>query len=294
MMTIFLISLVLILGSYLIFLLLELRQLTKQLAFIAEKETNAELTSTSKSKLIRNLLNENNHLIRKNKQFYRDQVAKDKALHELLTNLTHDLKTPLTVASGYTQLLERAASPENSEIIGKIGNSLEAIKQYLSYLMAYNLIQEKNIALNLEQANISELLRESLFLYHEEFIERQIIPDFQLLDEDCYAIVDVTVLQRIFQNILGNVVNHGKGFITVTMAIEQQSLKLNFSNGLDAPIDRPETLMQRFKTNERSRTHKNTGLGLNIIQELCQLIQAQMTLQVTDSVFTVLLTIKLR
>ena len=261
-----------ILGVYLALVLFDLQQITRQVTFIAEKETNAEITSTTKNPWIKNLLNQNNRLIRKNKTFHREQVKKDKLLHEILTNLTHDLKTPLTVASGYTQLLEKTVPTENQEIVSKIDNSLTSIKHYLDYLMSYNLIQEKNISLNLEIIDISESLRESLFLYYEGFEERQISPSFSLLDQQ-YTIVDVVILQRIFQNILGNVLNHGKDYLQVTMTTSDEKwLKLSFSNGLQAKIDNPQLLLERFKTNEPSRINKSTGLGLNIIPELCHMI----------------------
>lgn len=289
-MTIFLLLLfffIVILCAYLVFLIIDLQQITRQITFIAEKETNAEITSTTKNPWIKNLLNENNRLIRKNKTFHREQVKKDKLLHELLTNLTHDLKTPLTVASGYTQLLEKTLPAENREIVTKIDGSLASIKRYVDYLMSYNMIQEKNIALHLEKANISEILRESLFLYYESFEERQMTPQFELLEQH-YAIIDVIILQRIFQNILGNVLNHGKDFLKISMTqSDNQHLKLSFSNGLQAKIDNPELLLERFKTNEPSRTNKSTGLGLNIIQELCHLINITPTIETSDTEFKI-------
>ncbi len=282
-----------ILSVYLALVLFDLQQITRQVTFIAEKETNAEITSTTKNPWIKNLLNQNNRLIRKNKTFHREQVKKDKLLHEILTNLTHDLKTPLTVASGYTQLLEKTVPTENQEIVSKIDNSLTSIKHYLDYLMSYNLIQEKNISLNLEIIDISESLRESLFLYYEGFEERQISPSFSLLDQQ-YTIVDVVILQRIFQNILGNVLNHGKDYLQVTMTTSDEKwLKLSFSNGLQAKIDNPQLLLERFKTNEPSRTNKSTGLGLNIIQELCHMIHITPNIEITDTDFKIDLLIRL-
>jgi signal transduction histidine kinase len=280
-----------ILGLYLALVLIDLRQITQQLTFIADEATNAELTSTTKNPWVKKLLDQNNRVIRKNKTFHREQVKKDKLLHELLTNLTHDLKTPLTVASGYTQLLEKELTSEkstkNQEIIGKINSSLMTIQQYLDYLMTYNLIQEKNITLYLEKRDISEILRESLFLCYEGFESRKITPRFELLDHQ-YAIIDPIVLQRIFQNILGNVLNHGSSFIKVTMtSTDDKHLNISFSNGLQAEIDDPQLLLERFKTNDPSRTGKSTGLGLNIIQELCHLIDIELQLETTETDFKI-------
>lgn len=282
----------LLLSVYLIFLLFDLRSIVRQLSYIVREETNAELVSTSKIRLIRRLLDENNHLIRKNKQYYQEQRKKEKHLHQLLSNLTHDLKTPLTVSSGYTQLLLKDPSfAEKQEMIQKIDSSLDSISHYLGYLMEYNLIQEKGVALALEQLDLSELLRESLFTFYEEFQEQK-MPMSVEIEETGYFISDRTVLQRIFQNILGNMIKHGHREAEVRLFKEADKWVLCFTNGLEKPMADPEQLFQRFVTEDPARTNKSTGLGLHIVKELVELLNGDVELHSDEASFT--LTIKLK
>lgn len=281
-----------LMGIYLVFLLTDLRNIVRQLKYIVIEETNAELVSTSKISLVRQLLDQNNRLIRKNKHHYQEQRQKEKQLHQLLSNLTHDLKTPLTVSSGYTQLLlKEPALAEKQEMIQKIDNSLTSISHYLGYLMEYNLIQEKGVALDLEQLDLSELLRENLFTFYEEFQERK-MPLSVEIAETGRLISDRTVLQRIFQNVLGNMLKHGCQESEVRLYKEAEQWVICFTNGIEQPIADPQLMFQRFLTEDSSRTNKSTGLGLHIVKELVELLDGEIELKSEDNTFELIIKLK--
>ncbi|WP_321387459.1 HAMP domain-containing sensor histidine kinase [uncultured Enterococcus sp.] len=285
-------GLLLFLATYLLFLLLDLREIIHQLRYIVTEETNAELVSTSKISLIRRLLDENNRLIRKNKRYYQEQRKKEKQLHQLLSNLTHDLKTPLTVSSGYTQLLLKDPDlVEKQDMLKKVDTSLASISHYLGYLMEYNLIQEKGVALELEQLDLSELLRENLFTFYEEFQEKEMTLEIDIIEE-ALVISDRTVLQRIFQNVLGNTLKHGYQHSEVKMYKEEESLMLYFTNGLKHPITDPQQLFQRFLTEDVSRSNKSTGLGLHIVKELVELVDGEIQLSADEGSFELIIRLK--
>ncbi|ALS01262.1 hypothetical protein ATZ33_07730 [Enterococcus silesiacus] len=282
----------LVVSGYFIFILNELRHIVTQLTYITEHETNAELTSTSKNKLIRNLLSKNNLLIKKNKAFYQQQRQKEKEVQKILTNLTHDLKTPLTVSSGYTQLLlQEIEREDHKEILGKIDTSLMDISHYLSYLMEYNLIQEKTLKLNLEVVDVSEFLQENLFTYYEEFEKQQIHLDLQI-QEHQKLLLDVSVLQRLLQNILGNILKHGHQYAHVSLENKANNIQITFSNGLLKPVGDVQIFFNRFFTEDLSRSNKSTGLGLSIIKELASLLHSEVTLHTEKHEFQLVLTLK--
>ena len=277
--------------SYLAFVMWDLDKINQQLQYIVKEETNAELISTSKIKRIRQLLDSNNHLIKKNKKYFQEQKQKEKQLHELLSNLTHDLKTPLTVSSGYTQLLLKDPSLEQREMVEKIDSSLTAISHYLSYLMEYNLIQEKELNLQLEMVNVSELLKENLFTYYEEFQEKELPLSIDIAEE-VKLVCDQTVLQRMFQNILGNMLKHGSDYAQVSLQASEGELILRFKNGLKGQINDSQRFFERFQTNDPSRTNKSTGLGLHIVKELAGLMDGELQLSTEQKAFDLLLTFK--
>ena len=272
-------------GVYLFFLLREIRKITKQLNYISKEETNAELVSTSKIFLIRQLLDANNQVIRKNKIYYREQKNKEKQVQQLLSNLTHDLKTPLTVSSGYTQfLLKDKSLQDKHEMLQKIDTSLASISHYLGYLMQYNLIQEKGIELQLELLNLSELVKEELFTHYEEFEEKGFSLVININDNE-RLISDATVIKRIIQNALGNILKHGSNFAKVNVSSTEEKVTIEFENGFQGRALNSEKLFQRFVTEDLSRTNKSTGLGLAIVKELADLINAKVQIETENERF---------
>ncbi|MGY3779483.1 sensor histidine kinase [Isobaculum melis] len=282
----------LLVTSYLIFFFLDLHKVVKQLTYISEHETNAELVSTSKNWLVKKLLDKNNLLIKKNKAFYQEQRQKEKQVQKILTNLTHDLKTPLTVSSGYNQLLLKEIEREDHrQILEKIDTSLMDISHYLSYLMEYNLIQEKEMKLQLETLNVSEILQENLFTYYEEFEKQQIRLDLKV-EENQMLLLDSSILQRLIQNILGNILKHGHEYAEIALKKDADYIEITFTNGLIKPIEDIQVFFDRFFTEDLSRTNKSTGLGLSIIKELAGLLNSQVTLNTEKNEFQLVLTLK--
>ncbi|MGM0110815.1 sensor histidine kinase [Enterococcus sp. DIV0187] len=278
--------------SYLIFFLNDLCFVIKQLGYITDHETNAELTSTSKNKLLRNLLDKNNLLIKKNKAFYQKKQKKEQQVKKILTNLTHDLKTPLTVSTGYVQLLSRETTQEgHKEIIKKIDRSLADISQYLNYLMEYNLIQEKEITLSFEVLNISKILQENLFNYYQEFENQNIHLELDIQEQQI-LLLDEAILQRIFQNVLGNILKHGHHYAHIILKENGDSIKITFSNGLLEPVEDVQVFFDRFFTEDSSRSNKSTGLGLGIIKELAELIHCEVILRTEQNEFCLTLILK--
>lgn len=291
MLSLCLFVLLVLFSGYLFFLLKEIKNITKQLNYISKEETNAEIVSTTKLSLIRHLLDANNQLIRKNKMYYKEQRNKEKQVQQMLSNLTHDLKTPLTVSSGYTQVLLKDKSlKDKQEMLKKINTSLSSISHYLGYLMQYNLIQEKGLELKLETLNVSELVKEELFTHYEEFEEK----GFSLvinIAEKVMLISDVTVIKRIIQNILGNVLKHGSHFVEVTVLSTGEEVTIEFKNSFRGKSLNSEQLFQRFVTEDPSRTNKSMGLGLAIVKELANLIDAKVQIETENEQFELKLAI---
>jgi len=270
--------------AYLGLILLDLKKIIQQLDYIVSKDTNAEITSTSKNAIIRRLLDSNNRLIKQNKIYNQERYHKDKQMQEVITNLTHDLKTPLTVSSGYTQiLLQDPKLSQHHAMIQKIDSSLNSISHYLHYLMEYNLIQEKMLTPEYRKIDVSELLTQYLFTYYDELHKKQLSLEIHIQEQQT-IITDETILRRIFQNILGNILKYGHQKVLISLESQQDQLIIQFTNGLTAPIEDADRLYQRFVTEDPSRSSKNTGLGLSIVKELVKVMDGEITIK-TDTEF---------
>lgn len=275
--------------AYLIFLFKEIVVINEQMTFILSNETNAEITTTSKHKIIKNHVSKCNQLIQQNKQIKMQHQKNELELHQLLTNLTHDLKTPLTVATGYTQLLLK--NEPQHELAKKINTSLGSVNYYLNCLTDYNLIQEKSITTTIEKIDFSQFLMEQLFQYYEEFEQKKIqahikIPSNIMINND------KIILKRIIDNILSNLLKYTKEHVTIVLKSTGNLIEFICENDYFGEINDPDLLLLRFQTLDDSRQNKSMGIGLHIVQELTKIINGTFKINLAESKFTTIITLK--
>ncbi|MBE5109029.1 HAMP domain-containing histidine kinase [Bacillus thuringiensis] len=274
---------------YLIFLLREIKSIHEQIEYIISTNTNAEVISTSKQKQILKLVNIINQLVRRKKEMQREQQKNELELHKILTNLTHDLKTPLTVANGYTEILLQNKS--NDSLAPKIHDSLNTVNYYLNCLIDYNLIQEKSLKVNFEKINFSQFLMEQLFQYYEEFEQKKIHVDVDI-PTNIYVLSDKIILKRVIENIISNQLKYSyqKAFISVQFM--DSKIKLICKNDFLGEIEELSRIQRRFQTLDDARQNKSLGIGLHIVQELTELINGTFSINVIDDTFQVKVILK--
>ncbi|WP_164506787.1 sensor histidine kinase [Lapidilactobacillus bayanensis] len=267
-------------------LILELRRLIIDLTYINTHETNAELTTQTSWPIFTRLVKAINHSLIQNRTLKEEHVRQQQQVHMMLTNLTHDIKTPLTVASGYVQLLQKSAPNDNH--LSRIAHNLTAVNYYLRYLMDYNLIQEQTTRLHLESINLTQLIQVQLFDVFDELTERQLtlIPD---LASDVQLNTDKEMVTRVIQNLIGNWLKYASG--TLTVSLDEPDLKhvrVVFANQTNATIPDVSQLTDRFYTGDPAR-QDSTGLGLSIVNTLMTQLNGKMNLQAEDGWFRVTL-----
>ena len=181
-------------------LLLELMRIIRELEYINRHETNAELTSATRWPVVHRLAEAINHSLIQTRTLREHQVQQQSQVHHLLTNLTHDIKTPLTVASGYVQLLQRD-TPDDSRLL-KVAHNLTAVNYYLRYLMDFNLIQEQSTVLDLAPVDLTELVQSQLFDVYDELSEKQLLLTPNLA-APVKLLSDASLIHRVLQKLIG-------------------------------------------------------------------------------------------
>lgn len=192
----------------------------------------------------------------------------DRELKESITNISHDLRTPLTAISGYLELLEREQQ-ENSanyrRYLAQIRNRTEAMKDLTDQLFDYSLAVS---APRLQPAvlSLSRVLEECLAACYSRLTDAGISPQIQIPPTPIYRTLDKVSLERIFNNILSNAAKYSTGDLEVNLDADG---RITFSNS--APELTPvmtERLFDRFYTVETAR--RSTGLGLSIAKALTE------------------------
>ena len=229
-------------------------------------DTNTLIDISTRDPYLRKLAAEINiqlRLLRKERHRYQQG---DLELKEAVTNISHDLRTPLTAINGYLNLLEREEKSENVQrYLSQIENRIEALKNLTEELFQYSMIASEQ-DLKPERLDMVRSLEDSLLSFYGVMREKGIQPKINLPVEPVFRELDAAALNRIFSNIISNALKYTDGDFSVSM---KQNGCITFSN--TAKELNPVTvgrLFDRFYTVEAG--HNSTGLGLSIAKLLTE------------------------
>lgn len=289
---ILLIVICLVLFALLLLVITDVHRISRDLDYINHHNTNAGITSNTNLPLIRKLSAGINQNLNTMHQLQIEQVEQEKKIHQMLMDLTHDIKTPLTVATGYVQLLDRQPEADPKPSLARIANNLRSVNYYLHYLMDFNLIQEKTRSLNHQAVNVSELLKNELFDYYDQLTASGLKVTPAITDQLMLE-TDETLMRRIIQNLIGNWLKYAKSQAKLSFARQDNHhLVMTFSNDTAQPVSHVDQLVDRFYTTDAARTTQSVGLGLSIVQSLTTTLGGKMKLEAHDDSFTVKLTFR--
>ena len=233
-----------------------------------QEDTNHLIYLSSGDTYVRKLAAQMNEELKELRKQRLKYLQGDRELKEAVTNISHDLRTPLTAVYGYLELLEEEeVSEEVGQYLKQIHNRADALKRLTEELFRYSVIvteeeEEKN------EVVLNQVLEEALLGCYGAFVSRKIEPEIQIPEEKIRRILEETALRRVLDNIIYNALKYSSGDFKVTL---NQAGVFTFSNISEelTPV-MLERLFDRFYT---VKTGKNTtGLGLSIAKTLTERI----------------------
>lgn len=218
-------------------------------------------------------------------------INREHELKETISNISHDLRTPLTAIIGYLQLLEREnLSLEQEEAIQILLKKSQAMKNLTQAFFELSYYESQVIETKPEKINLSNLLIEEMLKETVNFESKEIEPIFDI-QEECFIFSDVKLVTRILQNIITNALQHGREELTVRL-VKKEKVILTFSNKYDPKLEiDPGKIFQRFYVANEAREKQGSGLGLAIVELLCQRIDSSVSASVDSNYFTIQLEI---
>lgn len=229
-------------------------------------DTNTLIDISTRDPYMRKLASEINvqlRLLRKERHRYQQG---DLELKEAITNISHDLRTPLTAICGYLDLLEREEKSEAVDrYLAQISNRTEALKNLTEELFRYSVVTSSQ-ELKPERIDVVRALEKSLLSFYGVMQEKGIQPQIKLPENAVYRELDAGAVNRIFSNIISNALKYSDGDLSVTMTDSGSIAFTNTAKNLNAvTVGR---LFDRFYTVDAGRN--STGLGLSIAKLLTE------------------------
>lgn len=249
----------------------ELKDLKKQIEFINENDTNMELTCQLQSKEIIGLISSIDNLLKIHKSYKQKAKKNSSVFKETITSISHDLRTPLTSAIGYVELLNKkdVTYEKKQEYIEVIQSRITAVKKLLDQLFEYSRIEANELTIECERINLNNILRDTISMFYNDFIKKHIEPSIEITDKAFMIYGDYDALKRVFENIINNAIIHGDGSFSVRSFEKDNNYYIEFTNHTNSITEEDiSQIFERFYTTDKSRNRKTTGLGLSIAKKL--------------------------
>ena len=253
--------------AYLLVLRHSLREAAEELDEKLRTDTNTLISISSGDRAMQSLVT---HINRQLQALRRERLRLHSGNAELtaaVTNISHDLRTPLTALCGYLDLLEQEPQTEAAaRYLTVIRERTDAMRALMEELFRYSVLTATADELHTEPVCLNDVLEQSLAGFYGALSARGITPSVQLPEEKVIRPLEAAALRRVFDNILSNAAKYSDGDLAVVLVPDG---KVTFSNRASA-LSRVEAarLFDRFYTVDSARG--STGLGLSIAKLLTE------------------------
>ena len=210
---------------------------------------------------------------------------------ELITNVSHDIKTPLTSIVNYVDLLQREHTPEQErEYLAVLDRQAHKLKKLTVDLVEMSKASTGNIPCHIARRSVRELIDQTVGEYAEKLSAARLEPVVTLPDEELYCLCDGALMWRVLDNLLSNACKYACAGTRLYVAArrEGETVAFSFKNiSRDALNVDPDELMERFVRGDSSRTTEGSGLGLNIAKSLVELQKGTFSIAIDGDLFKV-------
>ncbi|WP_026659337.1 sensor histidine kinase [Butyrivibrio sp. AC2005] len=255
---------ILFLSMKIIAMRLSLKELKEGYEERARIHTNTLLTVSSRDRRVRELAVSMNKTLEKLRDSYNRYENGDQEIKKAITNISHDLRTPLTAISGYLELAQRQEkSPGMEKYLSVIENRTEHMKKLTEELFEYSLMSGGEITEDKQEVNVNRMLEDCIMNYYPSLKAMGINPEIDITDKKIIRNLYPTYVERILSNLVSNALKYSDGDLEIMLS-DEGILRVTNSSDKLSNVD-VNKLFDRFFTVETG-SRNSTGLGLSIVK----------------------------
>lgn len=278
-----------ILSAIIIVLIIYILKCKKEINNISNQieRSEGEYTNiyTNAASSIENLVSKINYLYDNSQKVQAENKRIEEELRKSIANISHDLRTPLTSIMGYIQLIkdESLSEEERQQYVEIIDRRSKNLQELISSFYDLSRINSNEFRFHLEKVNLKTILCDSVAVAYNDFINKNIEPIVEIDDNISDIISDEKAVKRVFANLIGNILKHGSGHVSISLHEEKKYIVSTFINSApNLEEEDAEKLFERFYTADKSRSDKNTGLGLAIVKEVSERLGNEVNSKLVD------------
>lgn len=260
------------------------REISAQFADRLKNDTNNLIYVSSSDKDIRRLAESLSTQLSAMRTEELSYIQGNRELKSAVTNISHDLRTPLTAICGYLDMIQKTDDPEKqARYLSIMKERADMMKHLTEELFRYSVIVSDELELKTETVFVNQLLAESISSFYPTLSEKVIAPKISITEERVERKLDSDALSRVFSNLLNNAAKYSDGDLEIALT---ESGEITFSNtAKELSAVEVEQLFDRFYTVEAAR--HSTGLGLSIARSLIQRMGGSITAEYSDERLTI-------
>lgn len=266
-----LIAIIIVLISIIIGYKREFRRINKEISNNLDEYVNIKTKSVDKD--VENLVQNINLIFDSKQKVVAEKKKKEEELRASISNMSHDLRTPLTSIMGYLQMIksEKPSEADKKEYMDIVEKRTKSLQKLISSFYDLSRIEGNEYNFNYKKVNLSNVLCENIAVFYNDFINNNIEPVIEIEEGIKEIISDEGAITRIFSNLIGNMIKHGENYVKISLKKENDIIITEFTNkATGLTQENVDKLFNRFYTVDNSRSDRNTGLGLYITKALVE------------------------
>ena len=245
-----------------------LKEIDNKLNNTLKSDTNNLITTSTNNKSLNNIANNLNCSLKEIRKQELEYKLGNKEFRRSITDISHDLRTPLTSIRGYIDLLKKTTSlKKQKEYIEIIDERVDNLINLTDQLFDYSKALDTKDKLNKVNICLNDILEETIISYYALFKKNNINPNINISKNKVYKNLDKFMLTRIFENILSNSIKYTDKELNITLESTGKIIFSNKTNNLDKVT--VAKIFDRYYTVENAQ--KNSGIGLSIAKQLVEL-----------------------
>lgn len=282
-----LIDIIFILVAVIINLNKKIHNISQAIKNIEQGNYNERIRMQNSNKNLNNLIESINGLVDKFQNSMKLNKEYEDERRKMITNISHDLRTPLTSLLGYIEFIKdnkNLSEEEREEYINIIEEKGNNLRNLMSEFFQLSKLEGNDIKLNIKKINLSEIIRQSIILFYNDFNNKEIEPVIDLPSKEIYVMADKIAVERVLNNLISNAIKYGYEGKNVGINLEYNKKNVQvtvWDQGKGIPEEELKLIFERLYTLEKSRNKnfQGSGLGLTIVKKLIEMQKGTITVK---------------
>ena len=261
----------------------KLRAISDKLKEIIEKDSDEQITVFTENKDLMELAAQINALLEKYLKTKADYRRSEITSKKMLSNISHDIKTPMTVILGYLEIMQLSETLSD-EMLKKVERKAQSVMELINQFFTLSKIESGDMDIELSRVDICEICRESVLDFYELLSNKKFYVKVDMPETPIYIQGNKEALQRILFNLISNVIRYGADgkYLGISLRDDDRNVYVDVTDkgkGIDRAF--ADSIFDRLFTMEdsRNRNIQGNGLGLTIAQNLAQRLGGTITLE---------------